>query len=109
MTMPARDHVVLVNNALPSRVVSASGTNATSVKATAGILMGYRLSNTAASVRFFKLYNKGSAPTVGTDTPVETILLPAGSTTPLNALPGGDGQYTNGIAYAITGAVADSD
>lgn len=89
------------------RVASAATTNATSVKATPGRVYGIALANTSAAAKFVKLYNKASAPTVGTDTPVHTIALAAGQRVDLSWPVGM--PFSTGIAYAITGAVADSD
>lgn len=91
-----------------SNVTSAASTNATSVKASAGTLYSITASNTAASARYLKLYNKASAPTVGTDVPVLTITLAASSTVnvPFGAL---GHRFGTGIALAITGAAGDSD
>lgn len=87
---------------------SAATTNATSVKTSAGKLVKLRGYNAVASVRYLKLYNKASAPTVGTDTPVLTLALPASSAFEFDmgalGLP-----FATGIAYAITGAAADAD
>lgn len=46
-------------------------------------------SNINAAARYLKLYNKASAPTVGTDTPVLTIPLPPAppTTTPAQSPP----------------------
>ena len=77
-----------------------------SVKASAGQLYGYYVFNAATSVRYLKIYNTSSAPTVGTDTPVITIPLPAGA--------GATVEYSNGIAFATgigigaTTALADA-
>jgi hypothetical protein len=43
-----------------SRTLSASSTNATSVKASAGQVYGWYVSNTNSSARYLKLYNKAS-------------------------------------------------
>lgn len=89
------------------RVKAAASTNATSVKASAGQIYGWALFNNTATAKFFKVYNKASAPTVGTDTPAFTVIIPASGGTNIswdNGLPLG-----TGIAFAITGAVADSD
>lgn len=90
-----------------SRVISAATTNATSVKASAGQVYGWVLCNNAASAKFVKLYNKASAPTVGTDIPVMTIAVPANQTV-LIELKNGI-KFATGIALAITGAYADAD
>lgn len=92
-----------------SRLLSAAAsTNATSVKASAGNVYRIRGENTNAAKRYLKLYNKASAPTVGTDTPVLTFVLAA--TAPFDIDLGALGHYcSTGIAYAITTAAADSD
>ncbi len=87
---------------------SAATTNATSVKTSAGNLHNMAISNTSASPRYLKLYNKASAPTVGTDVPVLTITLPANSFNPINFGVTGY-RFATGIAFAITGAAADND
>ncbi|MCE3277791.1 MAG: hypothetical protein K0R13_3646, partial [Propionibacteriaceae bacterium] len=93
-----------------SRVISAASTNATSAKGSAGQVFGWFISNTNAAARYLKLYNKASAPTVGTDTPVMTVLIPGNT-----AGAGANVEFTNGvtfgtgIAFAITTGVADSD
>lgn len=87
---------------------SAASTNATSVKTTAGNLFCITASNLAASARYLKIYAKASAPTVGTDVPIMTVPLPATSVIVLNL--GSVGMRVNtGIAYAITGAISDTD
>ena len=90
-----------------SRVLSAASTNATSAKASAGQVFGWYLYNDNAAERYFKLYNKASAPTVGTDTPVITIPIPAGSAA--NVFTETGIAFATGIAYAVTTAAADSD
>ncbi|MBI2718149.1 MAG: hypothetical protein HYX36_05220 [Rhizobiales bacterium] len=91
-----------------ARVMSAASTNATSVKASAGRLYEIHLCNTSAALKFVKFYNKASAPTVGTDTPVATYPLAAnGGRLDIVSINGI--SFATGIAYAITGAVADTD
>lgn len=92
------------------KLVSAASTNATSISTSPNTgLVAYYLSNSnGTSFRYVKFYNKASAPTVGTDTPVMTIAIP-----PLGAanayFPPGVFNFTTGLAFAITGAAADSD
>lgn len=90
------------------RLLSANTTNLTSVKTSAGTINSLNVSNTNAPTTYFlKIYNKASAPVLASDTPVHTIALPPG-TYPIDT-----GTYgirlSTGIAYAITGAVADTD
>jgi hypothetical protein len=91
------------------QLISAATTNATSLKASAGTVYGIQVFNTGAAVAFLKMYNKATAPTVGTDTPVKTIGIPAGggSNLPITDI-GAD--FPTGIAFAITGlnTVADT-
>jgi len=86
----------------------AATTNATSVKASAGTINTLIICNNATSKRYFKLYNKASAPTVGTDTPIITYMVPPGET---HELPTGAYglRLTTGIAYAVTTGIAVSD
>lgn len=86
---------------------SAASTNATSTKASAGTVWSVQASNINAAVRYLKLYNKASAPTVGTDVPVLTIPLPAGQVAQING--GSNGiRFGTGIAWALTVSAADS-
>ena len=91
-----------------SRIVSAAAsTNGTSAKASAGTLYAVKGYNASASARYLKFYNKASAPTVGTDTPVLTIYLPP---TTAFALDWPVGRlFATGIAYALTTGSADND
>jgi len=94
----------------PARLLSAASTNATSLKASAGQLGFIYATNLNAAVRYLKLYNKASSPTVGTDTPVATLPIPASTTGAgfIIGIPGGL-NFTTGIAYAVTTGVADAD
>lgn len=96
-----------LNGATPSRINAAASTNATSLKASSGQVYSIDVYNSAAYSVYLKLYNKASAPTVGTDTPVMTIPIASGggySKTWQTGFP-----FSTGIAYAITKAQADSD
>lgn len=96
-----------LNGATPSRINSAASTNATSLKASSGQIYSIDVYNSAAYAVYLKLYNKASAPTVGTDTPAMTIPIASGggySKTWQTGFP-----FSVGIAYAITKSQADSD
>lgn len=93
------------------KVISAGSTNATSVVANAATIKFLTASNINASPRYLKIYNKASAPTVGSDTPVHTYLLPgntAGAGTNL-PLPDGGLYLGTGFALAITTGATDAD
>lgn len=92
-----------------SRLASAAASvNATVAKASAGRLYKIYGYNAATTVRYLKLYNKASAPTVGTDVPVVTIPLTPSREFDVDL--GVIGQYfSTGIAYALTTGATDAD
>ena len=101
---------VAQDNWTPFRLISAASTNATSVKASAGSVGFIHATNLNAAARFLKLYNKASAPTVGTDTPIATLVIPGNTAGAGFVLPITGGVFfSTGIAYAVTGAYADAD
>lgn len=104
-----------IGEGVPYKLISAATTNATLVKTgptTISMLTG---SNTNAAVRYLKVYDKATAPTVGTDPVAYTFVLPgattgAGSNVPLarelNLIRGFGLALTTGVADTDTGAVA---
>jgi hypothetical protein len=91
------------------KIISDTTTNATAVSSVPVNVSILHLVNTGDGVRFVKLYNKASAPTVGTDVPLITIGIPAvqNSSFMLPALQGIN--FSIGLSYAITLGAADSD
>lgn len=106
--LAAPDGTVLGSPSVARLVSAAANTNPTSVKAAAGRVYKVRAHNAAAALRYLKLYDKASAPTVGTDTPKATIALPASSSTDVDFGPLGI-PFAAGIAFALTTGVADAD
>jgi hypothetical protein len=106
--LAAPDGTLVGSTSIARLVAAAASTNATSVKASAGRVYKVRLHNAAAALRYLKLYDKASVPTVGTDTPKLTIALPASSSTDVDfglfGIP-----FDTGIAFALTTGVADAD
>lgn len=100
------DHGRRSSPSAPYKLISAGSTNATSVKATPGIVTSYYCANAATTFRYVKLYDKASAPTAGTDTPVYVIAIPGISAAnvafeyPL--------AFALGIAFATVTGMADS-
>lgn len=95
---------------------SAASTNATSLKATPGNVYGLQLINRSTTANaYFNLFDKASTPTVGSDTPVKSICIPAAVSAILPTevvvnfpMPI---SFTLGIAFDIvggTGLVADT-
>jgi hypothetical protein len=92
-----------------TKLISAATTNATLVRAGVAKLGYAVVGNNVGTTAFLKIYDKATAPTVGTDIPVATYMIP-GSTT------GGSPQVIPlffpinlGLGFAITGGAADSD
>jgi hypothetical protein len=77
------------------------------IKASAGQVFGWFIHNAASSVRYVKFYNKASAPTVGTDTPVLTIPIPAEAAANVEYL--GGIAFATGIGIGCTTGLADND
>lgn len=84
------------------------------IKTSAGCLYKLRITNFATTTRYVKLYNAAAAAvTVGTTTPVDTIVVPPGSSTNPTVLTesfGGIGlNFDTAICAAATTALADND
>lgn len=89
------------------KLISAGSTNGTSVKASAGVVSGWFLSNQNPATRYVKLYNKAITPTVGTDVPVMTLALPGGASANVG-LPSAV-AFATGIGLGTTTGYADND
>lgn len=93
----------------PHRKVSAASNNATNLKASTGYLLKMVGHNVNAAVRYVKFYNKATAPSPGTDTPVLVVPLPAAGA-PVNIdFPDEGMEFSLGIGYGIVTGGADSD
>lgn len=87
---------------------SAATTNATSVTSAVSMAYSVTASNSGAAAAFVKIYDKASAPTVGTDHPL--LVVPVGASGVVNLDIGALGiTFANGIAVAVTNLVADTD
>jgi hypothetical protein len=106
--LPVQSVAATSGGLTPYHLKALASTNLTSLKASAGQLYNGSLFNASGSVKYFKLYDKASAPVPASDTPVQVYPLEAGKTTPIDF--GASGlQFTNGIAFSITGALANTD
>jgi len=89
-------------------VNSAATTNGALIASGTSGLQALFASNIGAADAFVKLYNKATAPTVGTDVPELVLKVPAGGNIELK--PGFSGYRFNlGLGIAITNLVADTD
>ncbi len=86
----------------------ASTGSPTNVKSTAAIVCSFAANNANASTDLYlQLYNKGSAPVLGTDTPNLTYRVKAGTTLPIDFGAFG-ARFSNGFGYAFTSDYAGS-
>lgn len=91
-----------------SRLLSAgASTNSTLVKNGAGQLFRISGYNAKAGAVYLKIYNKATAPTCGTDTPVQTYYLAQSAN--FNIDFSRPYYFATGIGYCLTGAEADAD
>lgn len=89
--------------------LATAGTNAVLANGASTKLFSGHVFNFTGTVLYVKLYNKATAPTVGTDLPVMTIPCEAGKLTPIPDL-GPLGQtFSLGLGYAMTTNAADND
>lgn len=99
--------------ATPYFVNSAATTNGALILTGTSGLQAFYATNTGAAAAFVKLYNKATAPTVGTDVPEMIIPVPAavsGVPGVAQVIPGFNGhRFALGLGIAITGGAADSD
>lgn len=93
----------------PYKLVSAATTNATVVKASAGQLYEIFVSSVNAAVRYLKLYDKATSPTIGTDTPIWTLAIPGNTAGAgfAKTIPNGL-TFTAGISFGLTTEATDA-
>ena len=99
--------------ATPYILNSAATTNGALIITGTSGLQAFYASNIGATAAFVKLYNKATAPVVGTDVPAMLIPVPAasGGVPGVATLPiGFNGfRFALGLGIAITGGSADAD
>lgn len=93
---------------LQFRRIATADANAAVVKAAAGRVYGYAVANTSTSAKFVKLFNKSSAPSLGVDVALRTIMIPAGGIAAYHIGQGLAG-FSAGIAITATGLAPDAD
>lgn len=81
------------------------------VSAGSKVLVGWNLITSGTASSYLKLYNAASAGavTVGTTTPVRTLLIPGGGTALLSNEDQFQVAFNLGIVIAVTGGMLDSD
>jgi hypothetical protein len=112
-TAPVGNDVMAVNSvALPSaavgaalsaKFINASGA-AANVKASAGNLYGFSLTNSTASPAFVEFFNTSGTPTLGTTAVAFCVVIPASGNVTINPTTLGLMNFTTGIGFAVTTA-----
>lgn len=102
-----------VTPATPYFINSAATTNGALILTGTSGVHAFYATNTGASAAYVKLYNKATAPTVGTDIPEMIIPVPAaaGGVPGVATLPIGFAgfRFALGLGIAITGGAGDTD
>ncbi len=93
-------------------LIAANTNNATLVSPGQHQVHGVQVSGVGSAPAYLKFYDKASAPTCGTDTPVKVIAIPAAPTAanggvnnPLVGFP----QFQLGLGICVVTGIADSD
>jgi hypothetical protein len=99
--------------AVPSGAIAPNNTTGVLLKGGSGTVWGVELGTIGAAPAYLKLYDKTTAPTCGTDTPVKRLIIPAAATAANGAaqhigFPAGI-RFTLGIGYCVTTGIADND
>lgn len=92
---------------IPFHALSAASNNATTVKSSPGQIYGITISNAVATARWFKLYDKASAPAPATDTVKQAYQILGNSVIAL-AFPEGM-SFSTGISFAAVANMSDTD
>lgn len=98
------------SNSTPFRLIAAATVNNTLVRAGLTRLQSGVVCNTSATKYYLKLYDKATAPVAGTDVPIMTIQLLAGTNFNVYDAFSDEGVFFKlGLGFAITALPADAD
>ena len=104
--LPTALHAATTGGLSMHSITSAASTNATNVKASAGKLHGWVITNKAASNLWVKIYNTAGTPTAGSGTPVIRLMIPTGGGQTFNSDIGI--TFGTGIGYTTVTTAPDS-
>lgn len=92
------------------RRLSTADTNLVNVKSSVGVIASLEIVNDTPNRVYLKLYNKATAPVIATDAALilKTIMVLPSSTL-IVPVPAVGWRFVNGISYAMTGAIADTN
>lgn len=95
--------------ATPTHILSATSTNATSIKGSAGTLYSLFAVNTSPNVYYVKLYDTSTTPTCSTQAVVHTYPVPPSNGGFTNPIPTVGMAFLNGLGLCMTLNQADND
>lgn len=99
--------------ATPGNEIVPNNATGVNLKAAGGSVWGVQLGGIGAAPVYVKLYDKATAPTCGTDTPVKRLLIPAAATAANGAVSNvpftGGVKFANGIGFCVVTGIGDSD
>ena len=97
------------NGSISYKLIGGASTNATVIKSTAGNLSSLLICNDSAAKIYFKLYNKATAPTVGTDVPLMVVPVAVGANQYVDVGTFYGIYLSAGVSFATTALAADAD
>lgn len=111
VTISGEVDVRVVGKSAPYKLISTASTNSNLILNSSAQVPLISAIGLTSTVRFLKIYDKATAPVVGTDSPVLTIPVPAntqgaGVVMSFGSVPL---YFQNGLGIAITSGSADND
>jgi len=102
------------NGGTPFHLVAANTNNSTLVAKGTHVVTSVQLGGVGSAPAYLKIYDKATAPTCGTDTPIATLIIPAASTAAngggSNVAYGDTGLLVvNGLGICVVTGIADND
>ena len=101
------------NAATPGNEIAPNNTTGVNLKASAGTVYSVQLGGIGSAPAYLKLYDKATAPTCGTDTPIKRLIIPANPTAAdgsgSNVMFPVGVKFSNGIGYCVTTGITDAD
>jgi len=94
-------------------LIAANSNNSTLVAKGTHQVVSAQLGGVGSAPAYLKIYDKATAPTCGTDTPIATLIIPAASTAAngggSNVAYAGGLQVQLGLGICVVTGIADSD
>lgn len=107
--LPNSTQAATTGGATTFKLIAAATNNSTLISAGAHTVYSYQTGSISSSTPYWlKFYDKATAPTCGTDTPVKVILIPPTNSGNNGNVPVGF-AVTLGLGICVVGGIADND